>query len=176
MRDVTGNYAVTCFDGCLRVLIPDYTMKISTGSGSKVYDGTPLTVPECEITESDLPDTFSVTAEAKGSAWAAGKVRNTVRLEIIAPDGTDVSDFIYVEYDYGILEILPRPIIVQTASNSWEYDGETHWGYGRRNDCGEPAPGGRRFVSMYRAGLHQPRRHRGKTAWRWKLCGRFPKA
>ena len=130
MRDVTGNYAVTCFDGCLRVLIPDYTMKISTGSGSKVYDGTPLTVPECEITESDLPDTFSVTAEAKGSAWAAGKVRNTVRLEIIAPDGTDVSDFIYVEYDYGILEILPRPIIVQTASNSWEYDGETHWDTG----------------------------------------------
>ena len=125
-RDVTQNYEVTCLEGVLRVLIPDYTLKIRTGGGSKLYDGTPLTVPECEITESDLPDTFSVTAEADGSVWRAGRVRNTVHLEVIAPDGTDISRFVYVEYDYGILEVRPRPITVRTASNSWEYDGYSH--------------------------------------------------
>ena len=126
-RDVTKNYDVVCVDGSLRVLYPDYTLKIRTGSASKTYDGQPLTASECVIEENDLPEGFWVSAEAVGSIRRAGEAYNTVHLEVITPDGKDISRLIYVEYDLGILEVLPRPVTVRTASNSWEYDGESHY-------------------------------------------------
>ncbi len=125
-RDVTFNYDVTCKDGSLRVLYPDYSLKIKTGSASKVYDGEELTCSDCEIVERNLPEDFSVTAKAIESDFYVGEWYNQVDLKIIAPDGKDVSRLVEVEYEYGVLQILPRPITVRTASATWPYDGKFH--------------------------------------------------
>lgn len=53
-----------------------------------------------------------------------------VTLKIKSESGEDVTenyDTEHLHYIYGTLTILPRPIAISTASNSWVYDGKPHF-------------------------------------------------
>ena len=130
-RDVTANYNIVTESGLLVVQIPDGMLYIKTHAAEKVYDGTPLTCAlyECENT---LPDTYSVEISCDGSVTNVNKVLNTVSVTVLGPTGENVSDYIRVEYEYGILAVTPRPILVETNSNSWPYDGRLHSDRGHR--------------------------------------------
>lgn len=67
-----------------------------------------------------------------GSVTNVNKVLNTVSVTVLGPTGENVSDYIRVEYEYGILAVTPRPILVETNSNSWPYDGRLHSDRGHR--------------------------------------------
>ena len=51
---------------------------------------------------------------------------NVLEINVTDVSGADTTGNYGIKYDYGTLTVLPRPISVITASNSWVYDGYEH--------------------------------------------------
>ena len=76
-KDKTGNYVVTlATPGALAITPAELT--VTTGSGSKAYDGTALTNTTATVT--GLVNNETVTAVATGSQTAVGSSQNTYRI------------------------------------------------------------------------------------------------
>ena len=126
--DVTANYSVTVEQGTLEVA--PRPIKITMGSATKVYDGTPLTCNDFTIT-ADYSPALVLSHEAKGIAVAelteVGTIKNSVIVQIF--DGeTDVTANYKKEYtDGGTLTVTHRPITVRTQGGEWVYDGGDHY-------------------------------------------------
>jgi hypothetical protein len=120
-NDVTETLDYSIKTGKLQVYV--YELNITTGSDSKVYDGTPLTSTEytcSELITGHIFEYFNVT----GSITNVGKVKNKVELKIVDGDGNDVTDTYKISCTYGDLEITPRDITVHSQSADKAYDGE----------------------------------------------------
>lgn len=130
-RDVTANYRISVADGTLTVNPRPIT--VATPSDNKVYDGTPLTRPTWEIRTGSVLPGHQLTAVSSGASITdVGKVDNTVETHLTrvtdTNTGEDVSLYYEIRYAEGVLQILGRPITVQTFSGEWMYDGMTHEG------------------------------------------------
>lgn len=125
-RDVTHNYDIQIKLGRLTVQIPDGQLYIVTSGAEKVYDGTPLTCDEFTL-ENTLPDGYIVEAECVGSKLFVGTEYNYISVKVTSEAGKDVTDVIRVSCKFGILSVTKRPIVIQTDSNSWPYDGQAHY-------------------------------------------------
>ena len=92
---VTSNYTIKTADGTLTIKKRPITVESS--SGQKVYDGTPLTSPECHIKENGgtLAEGQRLSAVATGSRTEVGTSNNPFTAAVIDGAGRDVS----VNYD-----------------------------------------------------------------------------
>ncbi len=126
---VTQNYQITVKEGDLTVTAIQITVKIH--DATKVYDGSPLTSSEYEITSGNpyAGDTFTVTT--KGSQTDVGYSVNAAT--VIARNGA--GENVNSRYEFlikeGILTVTPRKIEIKTNDASKPYDGspltESSW-------------------------------------------------
>ncbi|MDE5722378.1 MAG: transglutaminase-like domain-containing protein [Clostridia bacterium] len=130
--DVTRYYSVNTEDGTLEV--KPRPIKINSGSAEKVYDGTPLSCDEYNIT-SDYSPALVLSHEARISylikcTYVIEDLPNVIKIEIY--DGTTkVTSNYFIDYEddsqFGTLTITPRPITVTTKGGEWVYDGKEHY-------------------------------------------------
>ncbi len=143
--DVTSNYQVICTPGTLNVLQRRIT--ITTADSTKVYDGTPLTCGDYEISDDGqdgagfAPGQKIGSVEIVGSRLDVGYSSNTVgKLTIVDANGNEVNrDNYIVTYHEGTLTVTARPIWVKSASASKVYDGtplSAGYDYERFNESG----------------------------------------
>ncbi len=101
--DVTAKYEIVYEFGTLTVTPKD--IEISTDSGDKVYDGTPLTVPGYTVTgEPATTDTMEITVT--GTQTEIGMSDNTaVAVFKNKYNGDDVTDSYNIKYKLGTLTV-----------------------------------------------------------------------
>ena len=128
----SDNYNIIVETGTLT--ITPRTVTITSGSASKIHDGTPLTNAEIKITGDGFVD-GEATAIATGSQTDVGSSENTI--EIVKKDGFDANNYA-IELNPGILTVEKRPytpptpirdkITVEITGNSDSvvYDGTEH--------------------------------------------------
>ena len=109
-NNVSGYYNITNFDTLLNVTIKPRSLKISTNTVQKVYDGTPLNggSPLCgQLASGDSVDfvPFEITNVAESAD-------NKPEIKIFNSNGKDVTEFYNPEENYGKLIILPKPVTV----------------------------------------------------------------
>ena len=112
--DVTAYFAISEANGTLTVEAAPVT--ITTGSGSKVYDGTALTNTEATITGLATGETATVTAT--GTITEAGTAVNEYT---ISWDGASADNYTLTE-NLGTLEITPATVTITTEGGEKEYD------------------------------------------------------
>ncbi|MGN0813799.1 MAG: hypothetical protein ACI4MH_01030, partial [Candidatus Coproplasma sp.] len=122
--EVTQNYSITYQNGTLEVTLRPVT--VTTASNSWVYDGTAHSDGGHTVSdEYTLAEGHSTQSENLTQITDVGTAENIFTVRVY--DGeTEVTQNYTVSYEYGTLEITPRPVIVSTASNSWVYDGTAH--------------------------------------------------
>ncbi len=108
-QDVTGNYTnVATVTGTLTVT--PAVLTVTTGSASKVYDGTALTNAEAFITGLVGGETAAVTAT--GSITTAGTAENTYAIEW----GTAKAGNYTLAESLGTLEVTPNDTLITITS------------------------------------------------------------
>lgn len=126
-NDVTRNYAITLKDGTLEVTGKAITDITVTVSATKVYDGTPLTITEKDLTVTPaLPSGYSISATlSPNSRTDAGKDEVTITNVIIKDEsGKDVTSSKFnVKVEKGTLEVTARPLTITTGDKTKVYDG-----------------------------------------------------
>ncbi len=95
-------------------------LKITTGSGTKAYDGTALTNAQASI--EGLISADQITVEATGSQTEVGSSQNTYKASAAIPGYYVVSE------ELGTLEVTDNTtkLEVKSSTKSWEYDGAAH--------------------------------------------------
>lgn len=125
ITEVTGNYDITYLYGELKIL--PYRVSILTQSSVQIYDGTPLTCQQYEITsEEGLLEGHSITSVTMpASLTDVGTIQNAVTdIAICDEQGNEVTSNYEIEYFCGSLMVAPRPIAIRSGSASKDYDGE----------------------------------------------------
>ncbi len=124
--DMSVNYEIT-YD-CGKIAVMPEVINVTTPSGEWMYDGCAHAYHEYSLDfEIFLLNGYSVVVEEAASitnVWD-GPIDNKLTLSVWY-DGVDVTQNFELRYEYGTLEILPRPVTIQTGSASWEYDREYH--------------------------------------------------
>lgn len=113
--NVTENYDIELVDG--KMTIEPATLTVTTGSYSKIYDGSPLTAAEATIEGFVRNDTATVTAT--GSQTDVGTSDNTYTIDW----GTAKESNYKIDAKLGTLTVEPRPVTV-TANNASKTYGE----------------------------------------------------
>ena len=123
VRDVTDCYDITEYiNGTLTVTKREIT--ITAGSASKVYDDTYLTSSEYILSENALVlDHVIKSIRIEGSIRDVGTTPNVASNARIYSGQTDVTEYYSITYVDGVLEIIPRNIVILTGSASKNYDG-----------------------------------------------------
>lgn len=128
-QSVKDYYIISVNEGDLVILPIEIT--ITTGSDSKVYDGTELTCPEFTSDYAEkLLEGDTVNINVNGTITNVGTVDNTVEFSIFY-NGVDMTmDSLYrvnykITYEYGKLKVTPRPIKITPLPTETEkvYDG-----------------------------------------------------
>lgn len=127
-RDVTANYCVFYDAGMLTVKPRE--ILVETEGGSWTYDGEMHTNTSFSVAESDgengLISGHFVSIKEACYALDAGEKANEPQICVVDKDGTDVTGNYTVTYHAGILEILPRSVIICSADAEWVFDGINH--------------------------------------------------
>ena len=120
------NVVFTVADGTLTISpISEKTITVTAASGSKKYDGTPLTNNGFSCTEGVLVPGDVLTAVVEGSATNVGdEGKNVVRSYKVMRGGADVTgNYTFTDSVDGKLTILPRTVTLTSETASKEYDG-----------------------------------------------------
>ena len=120
------NVVFTVVDGTLTISpISEKTITVTAASGSKKYDGTPLTNNGFSCTEGVLVPGDVLTAVVEGSATNVGdEGKNVVRSYKVMRGGADVTgNYTFTDSVDGKLTILPRTVTLTSETASREYDG-----------------------------------------------------
>ena len=129
-EDVTANYEIEIVVYGTLEITPRQII-VTADSATRVYDGTPFTLGS--VFADRLVDGHIVTAQTVREITDVGTVSNTVVEGSVAIEynGEDVTaNYEVLGYETGTLEIVKRTIRVQTASNTWGYDGLAHYDEG----------------------------------------------
>ena len=112
-----GNYVLSEELGTLTVTAAPLT--VTTGSASKIYDGSPLTCDEAEIT--GLIEGESATVTATGSITEPGSEENTYSISWGSAKATNYA----INEELGTLRVtrIDDPVTLTAASDSKPYDG-----------------------------------------------------
>ena len=113
-------------------------ISVYSGSAEKMYDGTPLTNPECGlmtgVSYGTLVKGHTITVRATGTVLLPETVDNTVECVIVDADGNDMTENYQINTRHiGKLTVIGRLITVKVAVWSKEYNG-TEWRM-TANDC-----------------------------------------
>ena len=121
-NDVTDCYEITYVNGTLWVT--GRLITITAGSGTKVYDGTPLTNDNYMYDDTKLYSGDAITSVTiTGSQTIAGSSGNVPSAAVIMNGETDKTanyDFTYVP---GTLTVTPKALTITASSDSKVYDG-----------------------------------------------------
>ena len=120
------NVVFTVVDGALTISpISEKTITVTAASGSKKYDGTPLTNSGFSCTEGVLVPGDVLTAVVEGSATNVGdEGKNVVKSYKVTRGGADVTgNYTFTDSVDGKLTILPRTVTLTSETASKEYDG-----------------------------------------------------
>ena len=120
------NVVFTVADGALTISpISEKTITVTAASGSKKYDGTPLTNSGFRCTEGVLVPGDVLTAVVEGSATNVGdEGKNVVKSYKVMRGGADVTgNYTFTNSVDGKLTILPRTVTLTSETASKEYDG-----------------------------------------------------
>ena len=120
------NVVFTVVDGALTISpISEKTIAVTAASGSKKYDGTPLTNSGFSCTEGVLVSGDVLTAVVEGSATNVGdEGKNVVKSYKVTRGGADVTgNYTFTDSVDGKLTILPRTVTLTSETASKEYDG-----------------------------------------------------
>ena len=120
------NVVFTVADGALTISpISEKTITVTAASGSKKYDGTPLTNSGFSCTEGVLVPGDVLTAVVEGSATNVGdEGKNVVKSYKVMRGGADVTgNYTFANSVDGKLTILPRTVTLTSETASKEYDG-----------------------------------------------------
>ena len=129
---IASNYTITKTEGTLTITASSTAIKVVPGSGTKVYDGTPLTKTAHEdFTVTGVPDGFTWTATADGTVTnvvpgAGEKAVNAVtEFKIFDAGSNDVTNqFSKIDKSAtGTLTITPKAVTLTSGSKSREYNG-----------------------------------------------------
>ena len=119
--DVTRAYQIT--PEAKEVQILPKPIRVITQGATKIYDGTPLTATGI-YTDCTLPYADRLEAQAyTGTQTDAGSAPNTATYRILGENGADMTALYEITFEAGTLQVLPRPIVIQTESASKMYDG-----------------------------------------------------
>ena len=123
-----SSYAdVTTTTGTLSIEKAPVTL--TSESGEKAYDGTPLTKPTVTVTGNgaEVFQTEVTDIKATGSVTtvAEGEVTNTI---VFTEGDAYKADNYTITKEEGTLKITAseKPLVISSESNSWTYDGQTH--------------------------------------------------
>ena len=105
-------------------------IKIITGDGEKVYDGSPLT-NEDDLSVSTVGDApkgitpfnNAIDVVVTGSQTDVGESKNKYKLEIKEGYDESVLDNFEIQDQLGLLKVTPAPLSVSTGSAEKKYDG-----------------------------------------------------
>ncbi len=125
------NYEISYEYGTLTIL--KRPLLLQTGSTEKIYDGEPLTYSVFrfvyyEPLTFDFPASDYYEIDFTGSQTNKGTSDNTCEVFIFrgeAPNGEPIDDNYEITYEYGKLNVLPRPIKILTHDHDKMYDGES---------------------------------------------------
>ena len=120
------NVVFTVADGALTISpISEKTITVTAASGSKKYDGTPLTNSGFSCTEGVLVPGDVLTAVVEGSATnVSDEGKNVVKSYKVMRGGADVTgNYTFANSVDGKLTILPRTVTLTSETASKEYDG-----------------------------------------------------
>ncbi len=123
-EDVTSSYRFTL--SSLAITFTERTVGITVHDAVRIYDGTPFTFEEYEITsgsfvEGDIPHfAFGV------SQTDVGTTANHTYITVSDSEGNDVTERYKFSYTFGDLIVRQREITVKTGSAKWLYDGKEH--------------------------------------------------
>ena len=126
IKDSTGADVTSSFTSIETVsgelTVTGLPVTITTGSASRVYDGTPLTRDEADITGLAAGETAQVTAT--GTITEVGKTENTYTIDW----GTLNKDNYEITEKLGTLEITEsnEEILVTVVGGTYVYDGKAH--------------------------------------------------
>lgn len=103
-NDVSHLYIINKNEGSLEVLpIP---LIISSGTSTKVYDGTPLTNPNYMLNHGQLLSGHQLFVETTGTITDIGQVENFMFVYVLDSNNNNVSHFYEFDENYGTLTIL----------------------------------------------------------------------
>ena len=119
--DVTANFDIIKSSGKIHVYMTE--LFVTTGSGSKVYDGTALVNDECSLLGDLLARHEISVFECTGSLTGVGRNSNTCTLIIVDENGQNVTDYYKINTTYGILQVTPRLLHIKANSAQKAYDG-----------------------------------------------------
>ena len=124
--DVTVNYSIKITAG--RLTVEKRPLRISTPDCEKVYDASPLSLAEgyTLAEECSLVEGHSLCVVEAPSITQAGSAENILLFAVLDEDGRDVTKNYSVFLDVGTLTVTPRPVTIETATNTWLYDGTAH--------------------------------------------------
>lgn len=122
-EDVTACYTVNLTSGSL--VFDQRVLGLSSQSQSKIYDGTTLQEPPCEITSGTLAPGNEITFihDPYASITATGSAEAHFTAIITDEQGRDVTDNYKIDYHYGTLTVHERPITIAISDASKVYDG-----------------------------------------------------
>lgn len=137
--DVTEQYLLNVAEGTLRVEPKQIT--ISTGSASKIYDGTPIVNGEWEIISGSLLTGHRIDAYCVGTITEPGVVENVANVSIFDSKGIDVTKQYQIQMNLGKLNVTRKILYITTSSAEKIYDGTALKSEMWEITSGELAPG-----------------------------------
>jgi transglutaminase-like putative cysteine protease len=136
----TENYEITSVWGYLEIFPAPLTIK--PRDAEKVYDGTPLTGSEAEVSAGVLAPGHSIAITTNGSQTEVGESNNVIiQSAILDVGGRDVTQNYELTFEPGFLKVLPRKITLRTGSSEKIYDGSPLFNEFYEVSAGELAPG-----------------------------------
>ena len=87
-------------------------LTLITDSAEKLYDAHPLTADGWQLS-GDLKPGHTASVETEGSRTNAGESENKATLTILDEAGEDVTSEYKIKYEFGLLTVTPRSLIVQ---------------------------------------------------------------
>ena len=106
-----------------KLVIEGIPLYITTGSASKLYDGTPLTCEDGWVTAGTLEHGATIVPGVPYLHNDMGTADNATTFRVVDRDGNDISNRYQIEYNYGTLNLQPRPLTIRTGSAEKVYDG-----------------------------------------------------
>ena len=121
--DVTACYTVNFTSGSL--VFDQRVLGLTSQSQSKIYDGTPLCEPPCEITAGTLAPGNEITFihDPDASLTVTGSTEARFTALITDEQGRDVTENYKIDYHFGTLTVQERSVTIAITDASKTYDG-----------------------------------------------------
>jgi len=119
--DVTDQFNIEYKEGILQLY--QYEIDVYTSSSQKSYDGTPLTNENYHIDGALTVGHTITNVQFTGQQTFVGSSKNRVTITITDTNGNDVTGQYLITPYYGDLVVVPRTIVIESASATKMYDG-----------------------------------------------------